>query len=112
LGFYFLHAQHRGSRSTKTEKTKKKQAEAENNELKKSEYRAAPRRFRVPSPQGALAPPCMPTGKEEKNRDPQPKPFFFHVFALGLTLTFLFVFSPTSFCRLRLPFASCFLAFG
>jgi hypothetical protein len=31
---FFLHAQHRGSRSTKTEKTKKKQAEAENNELK------------------------------------------------------------------------------
>ena len=32
--FFFLHAQHRGSRSTKTEKTKKKQAEAENNEFK------------------------------------------------------------------------------
>jgi hypothetical protein len=31
---FFLHAQHRGSRSTKTEKTKKKQAEAENNEFK------------------------------------------------------------------------------
>jgi hypothetical protein len=31
---FFLHAQHRGSRSTKIEKTKKKQAEAENNELK------------------------------------------------------------------------------
>jgi hypothetical protein len=31
---FFLHARYRGSRSTKTEKTKKKQAEAENNELK------------------------------------------------------------------------------
>jgi hypothetical protein len=31
---FFSHAQHRGSRSTKTEKTKKKLAEAENNELK------------------------------------------------------------------------------
>jgi hypothetical protein len=54
-----------------------------------------------------------PTGKEGKNRGPQPKHrFSSHVFALGLTFLFLFVFSPTSFCRLRLPFASIFLALG
>jgi hypothetical protein len=34
FGLFFLHAERRGPRSTKTEKTKKKQAEAENNELK------------------------------------------------------------------------------
>jgi hypothetical protein len=34
LGLFFLHAERRGPRSTKTEKTKKKQAEAENNEFK------------------------------------------------------------------------------
>jgi hypothetical protein len=51
--------------------------------------------------------------KAEKNKGPQPKHrFSSHVFALGLTFLFLFVFSPTSFCRLRLPFASIFLAFG
>ena len=53
------------------------------------------------------SPPCA---KAEKNRGPQPKHrFSSHVFALGLTFLFLFVFSPTSFCRPRLPFASfCF----
>jgi hypothetical protein len=47
--------------------------------------------------------------KAGKNRGPQPKHrFSSRVFALGLTFLFLFVFSPTSFCRLRLPFAFFF----
>lgn len=68
-----------------------------------------------PTPWGprALDPPVdQSTTKAGKNRGPQPKHrFSSHVFALGLTFLFLFVFSPTSFCRLRLP-CIYFLAFG
>jgi hypothetical protein len=60
-----------------------------------------------------LRSPSTKPSRKEKNRGPQPKHrFSSHVFALGLTFLFLFVFSPTSFCRLRLPFASIILALG